>query len=83
MDGNNVGGWHWQEKNLLPWSRQKIDELVRGLCAGLDASLGSAEVLGIKELTGEVCAFYSKSPTQILREWRWVVSLCVCIWEQR
>lgn len=53
-DGNNVNGWHWQEKNMLPWSKHKIDLLVRGLRAGLDASLGSAEVLGIKELTGEV-----------------------------
>jgi activator of HSP90 ATPase len=54
-DGNNVNGWHWQEKNMLPWSRQKIDELMRGLTANLDDTLGSAEVVGIKDLTGEVC----------------------------
>ena len=53
-DGTNINHWHWHEKNLLPWSRQRIDELVKGLTADLDASLGSAEVTGVKELNGEV-----------------------------
>ncbi|CAL8463130.1 g2664 [Coccomyxa elongata] len=52
-DGSNVNGWHWQEQNKLPWSRQKIDELTKGLAANLDASLGKAEILGVKDLTGE------------------------------
>lgn len=53
-DGSNVNGWHWQEQNRLPWSKQKIDELTKGLAANLDASLGKAEILGVKDLTGEV-----------------------------
>lgn len=53
-DGSNVNGWHWQEKNRLPWSRQKIDDLTKGLVANLDSSLGTAEILGVKDLTGEV-----------------------------
>lgn len=53
-DGSNVNGWHWQEQNKLPWSRQRIDELTKGLNANLDASLGKAEITGIKDLTGEV-----------------------------
>ena len=53
-DGSNVNGWHWQEQNKLPWSRQRIDELTKGLIANLDASLGKAEITGIKDLTGEV-----------------------------
>ncbi|KAK9907766.1 hypothetical protein WJX75_009571 [Coccomyxa subellipsoidea] len=52
-DGSNVNGWHWQEQNKLPWSRQRIDELTKGLIANLDASLGKAEITGIKDLTGE------------------------------
>ncbi len=54
QDGSNVNGWHWQEQNKLPWSREKIDELTKGLAANLDASLGNAEILGVKSLTGEV-----------------------------
>ncbi|CAL5228919.1 g12143 [Coccomyxa viridis] len=52
-DGSNVNGWHWQEQNKLPWSKQRIDELVKGLSTQLDASIGSAEVDGVKDVTGE------------------------------
>lgn len=52
-EGSNVNGWHWQEQNKLPWSKQRIDELVRGLGTQLDASIGSAEIEGVKDLTGE------------------------------
>ena len=55
-DGTNVNLWHWNEKNLLPWSRQRISELVSGISADVDATLGSASITGVKELTGEVCA---------------------------
>ena len=53
-DGSNVNGWHWQEQNKLPWSKQRIDELVKGLSTQLDASIGSAEIKGVKDVTGEV-----------------------------
>ena len=53
-EGSNVNGWHWQEKNKLPWSKQRIDELVKGLSTQLDASIGSAEIKGVKDVTGEV-----------------------------
>eukprot|EP00238_Polyblepharides_amylifera_P008923 CAMPEP_0196581100 /NCGR_PEP_ID=MMETSP1081-20130531/32395_1 /TAXON_ID=36882 /ORGANISM="Pyramimonas amylifera, Strain CCMP720" /LENGTH=334 /DNA_ID=CAMNT_0041901201 /DNA_START=104 /DNA_END=1105 /DNA_ORIENTATION=+ len=35
-DGANVHGWHWQEKDCLPWSRVRLEELLGGLvvCAG-------------------------------------------------
>lgn len=63
-EGSNVNGWHWQEQNKLPWSRQRIDELVKGVSTQLDASIGSAEIQGIKDVTGEVhllplCSFSS------------------------
>ena len=53
-EGSNVNGWHWQEKNKLPWSKQRIDQLVKGLSTQLDASIGSAEIKGVKDVTGEV-----------------------------
>ena len=55
-DGTNVNHWHWNEKNLLPWSRQRIAELVSGVSADLHATLGSASITGVRELTGEVSA---------------------------
>ena len=54
-EGSNVNGWHWQEQNKLPWSKQRIDELVKGLTTQLDASIGSAEIKGVKDVIGEVC----------------------------
>ena len=26
-DGTNVHGWHWQEKDALPWARARLDAL--------------------------------------------------------
>jgi hypothetical protein len=60
-EGSNVNGWHWQEKNKLPWSKQRIDELVKGLSTQLDASIGSAEIKGVKDVTGEVGTLQSQS----------------------
>ena len=57
-EGSNVNGWHWQEQNKLPWSKQRIDELMKGLSTQLDASIGSAEIEGIKDVTGEVHSSY-------------------------
>lgn len=53
-DGKNVGGWHWQEKNKLEWSKQRLAELLEGLSAEVDASVGSASVTKVKSVTGEV-----------------------------
>lgn len=30
-DGTNVAGWHWQEKDCLPWSKDRLSELMIGL----------------------------------------------------
>ena len=29
-DGKNVGGWHWQERDVLPWAQQRLQELLGG-----------------------------------------------------
>ncbi len=52
-DGANVNAWHWSERSCLAWSRQRLGELLTGLPAELDPSLGHARVTGVKELTGE------------------------------
>ena len=32
-DGANVNGWHWSEKNLTPWSEERLRELLVGISA--------------------------------------------------
>lgn len=29
--GRNVNSWHWEEKNALPWSKEKLTELLGGV----------------------------------------------------
>ena len=53
-DGANVNGWHWEEKNLHSWCRERLEALLAGLAAGLDPTLGHAKLHSVKELTGEV-----------------------------
>lgn len=47
-------GWHWEEKNQMGWSRQKLEELLVGMLADLSAVQGNAKVTVLKELKGEV-----------------------------
>lgn len=58
-DGKNVNGWHWEEKNKLEWSKQRISELVTALPA---AEAGGLCITCLKELTGEVMAASSVTP---------------------
>ena len=71
-EGSNVNGWHWQEQNKLPWSKQRIDELVKGLGTQLDASIGSAEIKGVKDVTGEVlCSTLQHPEMPVLHAFVW------------
>ncbi|GMH40933.1 hypothetical protein BSKO_08837 [Bryopsis sp. KO-2023] len=47
-DGTNVNGWHWEEKNRMDWSRQRLSEV---LC-GLTCCSGRARVTALKDLSG-------------------------------
>ena len=28
QDGTNVHNWHWSEKDVMPWARQRFSELL-------------------------------------------------------
>jgi activator of HSP90 ATPase len=30
-DGRNVNSWHWEEKNVLPWAKQCLEELATAI----------------------------------------------------
>ncbi|KAL0026740.1 hypothetical protein WJX79_009308 [Trebouxia sp. C0005] len=53
QDGSNVNGWHWEEKNQLGWSKQKLEELLVGLLVDMSAVQGNAKVTALKDLKGE------------------------------
>ena len=52
-DGTNINGWHWTEKSIMTWCKDRLE----GLCAGIQPAAPedniSASIVGIKELTGE------------------------------
>jgi len=46
-DGQNVGGWHWQERDVLEWARGRVGELLAG------GGGGGVEFPGVESLAGE------------------------------
>ena len=53
-ENSHPAGWHWEEKNQLAWSKQKLEELLVGLPVEMSAAQGHAKVTALKEVTGEV-----------------------------
>ncbi|KAJ9533827.1 hypothetical protein QJQ45_026913 [Haematococcus lacustris] len=53
VDGTNVNGWHWVEKDAIEWCRMRLPELLVGpslVEAGQDMELA---ITGLDTLTGE------------------------------
>lgn len=51
-DGTNVGAWHWTEKDVSSWTKQRLGELLGGLQLFSDAS-GSAATVDVESVEGE------------------------------
>ena len=46
-DGTNVGGWHWQEKDVLPWAQQSLGASLANIdIGGVYATGATVEVTG-------------------------------------
>lgn len=52
-DGTNCNGWHWSEKNLTDWSKERLGELLCDIVV-LDDSTGSCKVTELEKITGDV-----------------------------
>jgi len=52
-DGANVNGWHWSEKNLTEWAKERLTELLCDIVV-LDDSTGSCKVCKMEKCTGDV-----------------------------
>ncbi|XRB15847.1 activator of 90 kDa heat shock protein ATPase [Pseudoscourfieldia marina] len=56
QDGQNINGWHWQEKCVLPYFRERIASELVGLKPSESECLAAAAtptITDLKELTGE------------------------------
>lgn len=53
QDGANVNGWHWEEKNKLTWSKQRLGELLTALTVDVAGSEAIITITQLKDLTGE------------------------------
>ena len=49
-----MNGWHWEERNMMGWSRDKLTELLVGLVADISPEQGAAQLTELKDLKGEV-----------------------------
>lgn len=54
-DGKNVNGWHWEEKNKLEWSKQRLAELLVGLTRDVNGGDRSVKVSALKDVVGDAC----------------------------
>ncbi|KAF5830315.1 activator of Hsp90 ATPase [Dunaliella salina] len=53
-DGTNVGGWHWVEKDMMPWSRERLQQLFSGMQLINDpAKSQTLTITGLEDLKGE------------------------------
>jgi hypothetical protein len=50
-DGKNVNGWHWEEKNRLEWTKQRLRELLPAIPA---AEPGNLRISEVTDVVGEV-----------------------------
>jgi len=54
-DGQNVNAWHWSEKNLTPWSKEQLNELLVGIVAMEEgSSKGWCKITSLDKMSGEV-----------------------------
>ena len=67
-DGKNVGGWHWEERNVMAWSRQQLEELLTAIPAAEAA--GGLRIRRLTTCTGEVRSAGVVGPELVLiAEW--------------
>ncbi|KNC53393.1 uncharacterized protein AMSG_12213 [Thecamonas trahens ATCC 50062] len=67
-DGRNVGGWHWEERDMSKWATSHYEELATGAVL-LDGSGGmEATVTKVKSFTGEVTVTHRRGKTYLFYE---------------
>ena len=52
-DGTNCNGWHWSEKNLTEWAKERLTELLGDIVV-LDDSTGTCQISAVEKIMGDV-----------------------------
>ena len=55
-DGANVNAWHWEERDMMMWARERLPELLlaaRGEMAGFEGLSGHYAVTNVTSITGD------------------------------
>jgi hypothetical protein len=54
-DGRNVNSWHWEEKQRLPWARERLGTLLLVSAGGgaAAAGVGTATITSVRSVEGE------------------------------
>ena len=52
-DGVNVNGWHWQERNMMGWGKDRMSQLLTAITFELPGSEGAARVVEISKFEGD------------------------------
>lgn len=66
-DATNVNNWHWTEKNASQWSKDKVEELIKGL--EIKDKIGSCIITEIEKMEGEASANNRKAKLIFFFEW--------------
>ena len=76
-DGANVNGWHWQERNMMGWGKDRMSELLTAITFELPGSEGAARVVEITKFEGDASVNIRKGNKKFA-----VFDLSVtCAWE--
>eukprot|EP01120_Amphizonella_sp_Union-15-10_P000715 TRINITY_DN10745_c0_g1_i2.p1 TRINITY_DN10745_c0_g1~~TRINITY_DN10745_c0_g1_i2.p1 ORF type:complete len:342 (-),score=63.99 TRINITY_DN10745_c0_g1_i2:34-1011(-) len=73
-DGRNVGNWHWEEKNLIPWSKQTLTKLFTDL--SIDSEEGLCQITNFVSVSGDAALHLRKGQfiliydLEIILAWR-------------
>ncbi|XP_032232935.2 activator of 90 kDa heat shock protein ATPase homolog 1 [Nematostella vectensis] len=70
-DAKNVNNWHWTEKNASPWSKDKFEELLKGL--EIENEQGKCKITNISKVEGE--AFANNRKAKLIFLYEWVIQL--------
>ncbi|EKX34644.1 hypothetical protein GUITHDRAFT_90426 [Guillardia theta CCMP2712] len=77
-DGRNCGSWHWEERDMMPWSRQQLAERVKGVrseMSNFEGLSGYLEVVNVTSMTGDCVIHLRKGRLWPLCDIRLVLSL--------
>lgn len=58
--GRNVGSWHWEEKNRMEWTKDRLSQLLEGLCAQPTTDGPAPAVATIKTVAVKGTAFTTR-----------------------